>query len=236
MQWGRSLPERGPHRFPRPLPGDDDLVVVSHDNDPRLTLAAYRDGYFPMPVGSAAWGWFSPQQRAIFAGPVHCSRSTRRAGAKLTISVNTAFDEVMARCSRPGEDGFWIDERVRGLYAELHRMGWAHSVEVWLNAELVGGTYGVAIGDLFAAESMFHRIPNASKVAVVALDRLLGPTRLFDVQWLTTHLASLGASEVPRQRYLDEVARRTEPPVPLGWSSGRVPVPFEDLSPGVVPH
>jgi leucyl/phenylalanyl-tRNA--protein transferase len=133
----------------------------------------------------------------------------RSAQRRFDVRVDTAFEDVMRGCADPRRPHGWIDAEFIAAYTELHRMGWAHSVEVWHDDALAGGLYGLALGGLFAAESKFHRERDASKVAVVALVELMrahGGT-LLDVQWTTPHLASLGAVDVPRARYLDLVAR-----------------------------
>ena len=123
--------------------------------------------------------------------------------------MDTAFVDVVRGCADPARPHGWIDDEFVAAYTRLHQLGWAHSVEVWQPAagcphELVGGLYGLAIGGLFAAESKFHRVRDASKVALVALVDLLrgGGATLLDVQWTTPHLASLGAIDVPRTEYL----------------------------------
>ena len=162
-------------------------------------------------------GWWSPDPRGVIPiGGLHVSRSLQRSCRRFDIRVDTAFRDVMVACADPSRPSGWIDDEFIFAYTRLQDLGWAHSVEVWSRAEepeLVGGVYGVAIGGLFAGESMFHRARDASKVALVALmERLVdGGATLFDVQWLTPHLASLGAIELTRQEYLtrlrDAVAR-----------------------------
>ena len=152
------------------------------------------------------------------------SRSLRRSLRDFEVRVDTCFDAVVAACADPRREAGWITRDVAAAYGELHRLGWAHSVEVWRDGELAGGLYGVSIGGLFAGESMFHRVTDASKAALVALVRLLTadgvPDRLLDVQWVTPHLASLGAVEVPRAAYLRslETALTVAPPA---WPGGR---------------
>jgi leucyl/phenylalanyl-tRNA--protein transferase len=122
---------------------------------------------------------------------------------RFEVRVDTEFEAVMWNCADPGRPHGWIDEDFVRAYCELHALGWTHSIETWRDGELVGGLYGVAIGGLFAGESMFHREPDASKVALWATVehlRLRGYT-LFDVQWVTPHLASMGAVEVSRAEY-----------------------------------
>lgn len=123
---------------------------------------------------------------------------------RVEVRVDTAFEAVVAACADPRRPHGWITPDVQQAYVALHRLGWAHSVETWADEELVGGLYGVCVGGLFAGESMFHHATDASKVALVALVALLreAGASLLDVQWLTPHLASLGAVEIPRSRYL----------------------------------
>ncbi len=191
---------------PTPDEHPDDLWTVGADLEPGTLLAAYRLGLFPMPVG-ARLGWFSPARRAVV--PLERftpSRSLRRAARRFEPRVDTSFADVVAGCARPGDPASWIDESIATAYARLHELGWAHSVEAWDGNGLAGGLYGVAIGGLFAAESMFHARTDASKAAFVELVELLRTVgqpdrRLLDVQWLTPHLASLGAVAISRAEY-----------------------------------
>jgi leucyl/phenylalanyl-tRNA--protein transferase len=169
--------------------------------------------------------WWSPDPRGIVPlDGVHVSRSLRRSRGRFTVTVDRAFEAVMRACGDPARPHGWIDESFVGAYVALHRLGVAHSIEVWAEGsdgapELAGGIYGVALGGLFAGESMFHRRTDASKVAFVALAERLraGGATLFDVQWSTDHLASLGAIEVPRPRYLELLADAvTRPQLVLG--------------------
>src|SRR5204862_710286 len=127
------------------------------------------------------------------------------------IRVDTSFAEVVAGCADPDRTGGWIDEQIVSAYTELHRLGWAHSVEAWRDGELLGGLYGVAIGGLFAGESMFNRARDASKVALMGLVDLLSDeyaaVRLLDTQWQTPHLATLGVVELRRRDYLTRLER-----------------------------
>jgi leucyl/phenylalanyl-tRNA--protein transferase len=140
----------------------------------------------------------------------------------MEVRVDTAFDEVIRACADPSRDSGWIDEEIIDAYTELHDLGWAHSVEAWQDGRLVGGLYGVAIGGLFAGESMFHRVADASKVALVGLVDLLrdeyADQRLLDVQWSTPHLASLGVVEVRRSTYLDLLGCALELPLPRAFA------------------
>ena len=190
------------------------------DLEPGTLLAAYRSGLFPMrlhPGGPLAW--WSPDPRGILPlDGLVVHRSLRRSARRCTVTVDTAFTEVVLGCADERRPGGWIDAEFVAAYSRLHELGWAHSIEVWIpaadgSAALGGGLYGVASGGLFAGESMFHRVSDASKVAVWATVELLrsGGGTLFDVQWCTPHLESLGAVEIPRADYLyrlaDAVAR-----------------------------
>ncbi|QNN54509.1 leucyl/phenylalanyl-tRNA--protein transferase [Nocardioides mesophilus] len=213
-------PPPSPWVFPDPATVEpDDLVAMGADLEPGTLLAAYRGGLFPMP-GEGVDGvlWWSPLERGVLPlEALRVSRSLRQAVRRMEIRVDTAFSEVVSACGDPGREGGWIDEDIAAAYLRLHELGWAHSVEAWQDGELVGGLYGVAIGGLFAGESMFHRVRDASKVALVGLVELLrdehAADRLLDVQWQTPHLASLGVVTVPRRRYLRLL--RTALPVPL---------------------
>lgn len=184
-------------------------------------LAAYRRGLFPMPVragGRDVLAWWSPDPRGILPlDGLRVSRSLRRSCRRYTVTVDAAFDDVIDACADPDRSGRWIDAGIRAAYATLHQLGWAHSVEAWDDdGSLAGGLYGVAIGGLFAGESMFHRARDASKAALVHLvSRLAGnDDALLDVQWLTPHLASLGAVEIPRTTYLTRLQRALLAPLP----------------------
>jgi len=184
--------------------GDTEVVAIGADLAPGTVLAAYQAGMFPMPWQAKKIAWWSPDPRGVLPlEDLKVSRSLRKALPRFQIRVDTAFGAVIAACADPARDGAWIDKGVRRAYTRLHHDGWAHSVEAWADGELVGGLYGLAIGGLFAGESMFHHRTDASKAALVALVERLraGGARLLDVQWLTPHLASLGAIEVPRSRY-----------------------------------
>lgn len=207
------------------VPGED-LVGVGADLEPGTLLAAYRSGLFPMGLGRRGGppvGWWSPDPRGVLPlDELRVSRSLRKARARFEVRVDTAFGEVVAACADPGRDGRWITREVARAYRELHRLGWAHSVEAWRDGELVGGLYGVCTGGLFAGESMFHRVTDASKVALVHLVELLSasddaPDRLLDVQWRTDHLASLGVVELARDEYLARLPRALALPLPAIW-------------------
>lgn len=208
--------------FPDPLEADDDLVAIGADLAPGTILRAYRQGLFPMPVGDGGnLAWWSPVSRGVVPlDGLRMSRSLRQSTKTFSTTIDAAFDEVVARCGDPARDGGWIDDEIIAAYSSLHELGWAHSVEAWRGRELVGGLYGVAIGGLFAGESMFHRARDASKVALLALVDLLSDGelhRLLDVQWATPHLRSLGAVEVPRADYLSSLNRALAVALPSPW-------------------
>jgi leucyl/phenylalanyl-tRNA--protein transferase len=198
---------------PREADPDEDLVGIGADLEPGTLLAAYRRGLFPMPDGGVRppMCWFSPVRRGVIPlDGLVVSRSLRRAVRAREIRVDTAFAEVVSACADPRRPQGWITDDIAAAYVELHRLGWAHSVEAWRDGRLVGGLYGVGIGGLFAGESMFHRERDASKVALVGLVDLLSDAhaadRLLDIQWVTPHLATLGAVEISRDDYLDRLA------------------------------
>jgi leucyl/phenylalanyl-tRNA--protein transferase len=208
----------------------DDLVGLGADLEPGTLLAAYRRGLFPMPGDPEDdhWQvrgagppllWFSPLHRGVLPlDRLKVSKSLRRSVRDFEIRVDTAFDEVVIACGDPSRPQGWIDDRIRAAYGDLHRLGWAHSVEAWRDGRLAGGLYGVAIGGLFAGESMFHRETDASKVALVGLVDLLRDSRadrrLLDVQWSTPHLATLGVVEIDRSDYLARLHEALTLPLP----------------------
>lgn len=203
--------------MPDPRQADGDLVGVGADLRPGTILAAYRSGLFPMPVDGRL-AWWAPDPRAVLEpGRLRVTRSLRRSCRNFDVRVDSAFADVVAACADPGRPGGWISQAIRDAYVELHRLGWAHSVEAWSGTHLAGGLYGVAIGGLFAGESMFHRETDASKVALVGLVSLLGPDALIDVQWQTDHLASLGVIEIGRSDYLERLTAALGRPLPPAW-------------------
>jgi leucyl/phenylalanyl-tRNA--protein transferase len=208
--------------FPDPAGADeDDLVGMGADLEPGTVLSAYRRGLFPMPSGEdgVPMLWWSPQRRGVLPlDGLRVSRSLRQSARKMEIRVDTAFDEVIARCADPARDSGWIDDEIIAAYTKLHELGWVHSVEAWQDGALVGGLYGVAVGGLFAGESMFHLARDASKVALVGLVEILrdeyADQRLLDVQWQTDHLASLGVVELPRPAYVRKLRAALDVPLP----------------------
>ncbi len=207
--------------FPRPDPDADDLVAVGADLAPQTLIAAYATGYFPMPMSgplervrrrgeATRVGWFSPRERGVLRPEaLAISGSLAKSTRRYHLSVDADFEAVITGCADPSRRGGWISDEIVAAYVRLHRLGLAHSVEVWdANDELVGGVYGLSLGALFAGESMFHTARDGSKVALVGLSALLTAdgdpgTTLIDTQWATPHLASLGIEEWDRERYLD---------------------------------
>lgn len=212
--------------FPDPDAADESGVVgVGGDLAPGTLLHAYRSGLFPMQVDRGrTLAWWSPDPRGILPlDGLRVSRSLRRSCDRFEIRVDTCFDEVVASCADPKRPHGWITDEIRRAYREMHRLGWAHSVEAWSREDgtLAGGLYGVSVGGLFAGESMFHRQRDASKVALVGLVDILaadGVERLLDVQWTTDHLRSLGAIDVPRDDYLDRLSVALRLPMPPAFT------------------
>lgn len=211
-------PEPSRWILPDPPPGGaDDVIAVGGDLEPGTILQAYRRGLFPMNLPDGPLAWWSPVERGVIPlDGLRVTRSLRRSCARMPTTVDGAFTDVVAGCADPDRAHGWITEEIRRAYEELHRLGWAHSVETWLDGRLVGGLYGVAVGGAFFGESMFHRARDASKVALVRLvDELsaAGATVL-DVQWVTDHLASLGAVPMPRDAYLRLLQEALAAPLP----------------------
>jgi leucyl/phenylalanyl-tRNA--protein transferase len=154
--------------------------------------------------------WFSPIRRGVLRPrDLHVSRSLAKSARRFEIRVDTACADVIDACADPRRPSGWIDGQIRTAYLHLHELGWVHSIETWREGRLVGGLYGLVLGGLFAGESMFHHETDASKVALMALVRILddGRDRLIDTQWQTPHLASLGVGEVSRAEYLGLLAQ-----------------------------
>lgn len=224
-------PEPTSWALPDPEDSDDDLVGVGADLTAGTLVAAYRKGLFPMPIGRRALGWWSPDPRGIIPlDGLRVSKSLARSCRAFEITVNRAFADVVAACADPRRPNGWITRDVARAYNRLHELGWAHSVEAWSreDGQLAGGLYGVALGGLFAGESMFHRRRDASKVALVGLVGILraagdmakdAGARILDVQWRTAHLATLGAVEVSREEYLRRLATALELPPPPEFST-----------------
>ncbi len=201
-----------PWRFPNPRGADDHgLIGAGADFAPATVVSAYRRGIFPWPHPESEYLWFSPNPRAVI--PLDGLRISQRLGrtarsGKFQVTVDAGFEDVMRACAEGRPEGTWITPALRAGYAELHRLGWAHSIEVWgADGQLCGGLYGIGLGAMFGAESMFHRVSDASKVAMVALvqhARAIG-IELIDVQVLTDHTERMGAVEISRDEYLDRL-------------------------------
>jgi len=195
---------------------------VGADLEPGTLLAAYRHGLFPMPARRGVVAWWSPDPRGIVPlSGLRVSRSPRKSCDRFEIRVDHDFDQVIEACADRRRQGAWINRDIKKGYRRLHQLGWVHTVEAWSpDGKLAGGLYGVAIGGLFAGESMFHWQTDASKVALVALVSLLreGGASLLDVQWLTPHLESLGAVAVPRSSYHELLAGALAGPLPAAFS------------------
>lgn len=208
------------------VPAGEDLVGIGADLEVATLFEAYSVGVFPMGIGdhgSEPIGWWSPDPRGVLRPrELNVSRSLRKALPHFEVRVDTDFLGVIEGCAAPDRDGRWITPAIIDAYVELHRAGWAHSIETWQDGTLVGGLYGVAIGGLFAGESMFHHVRDASKVALVGLRDLLladgDPRRIVDVQWQTPHLATLGVREVPRDEYLAILPTVLSAPLPACWA------------------
>lgn len=195
---------------PRTAPPGEDVICVGGELDAGTVLLGYRRGLFPMEVEPGLLGWWSPDPRGVLPmDALRISKSLRTSMRRFDVTIDTDFETVMRACADPAREGAWITSEFVDAYVALHQLGWAHSVEVRRDGELVGGLYGIEIGGLFAGESMFHRERDASKAALVALVSELsdGQDRLLDVQWRTDHLASLGVIEIPRTQYLDRLER-----------------------------
>lgn len=202
--------------FPDPRRARGDIVALGADLEWQTLVEAYSKGIFPWPTDELPFlPWFCPDPRAVlFFDELRVPRSLKKLQRRLplTFSIDSAFEQVITECSaapRPGQDGTWIFPDIIAAYVELHRRGYAHSVEAWLDAELVGGLYGVSTGGTFAGESMFHRVSGASKLALLHLiDRLesRGLTWI-DVQVMTPHVEMLGAREISRNTFLRLLAR-----------------------------
>jgi leucyl/phenylalanyl-tRNA---protein transferase len=216
--------------FPHPEQADPSgLLAVGGDLRPRRLLAAYARGIFPWYSQGQPILWHSPDPRfTLEPGKLHLPKSLAKVLRRGTFQVryDTAFEQVIDACAeayRPGQRGTWITADMREAYVELHRLGFAHSVESWSGGELQGGLYGISLGAAFFGESMFARAPDASKVAFVALvQRLVGwGFQLIDCQQETAHLARFGAEAWPRERFLAALEAALQAPTRRGsWTAG----------------
>ncbi|MDP3984606.1 MAG: leucyl/phenylalanyl-tRNA--protein transferase [Acidimicrobiia bacterium] len=196
-------------QLPDPRTVDDDIIAVGGDLTPGTILQAYRRGMFPMHLPDGRLAWWSPRDRAILPlDQLKISRSLRQSVRRFTLSVDEDFEPVIDSCANPERPDGWINREIRDAYVNLHQLGWAHSIEVWESeGRLAGGLYGVVVGGLFAGESMFYEVSDASKVALVHLVVMLSdrPGCLLDVQWLTPHLERMGAVVIGREEYLKKL-------------------------------
>ena len=225
---------------PRPDPASalrepNGLLAAGRDLGMQRLREAYRRGIFPWYSQGQPVLWWSPDPRMVlFLEEFSISRSLAKTLRRLRreqrwrVSLDQAFEQVMRECaaSRPGQDGTWITGDIRRAYLAMHRAGLAHSVEVWCDDALIGGLYGVSIGRMFFGESMFARRTDASKVALAALVQALRGAgfRVIDCQQNTTHLASLGAREIPREQFLQIVSFMTSLTAP-DWGSLPIALP-----------
>jgi len=211
--------------FPSPeLADESGLLAVGGDLSPERLLLAYSLGIFPWYGEDLPILWHSPDPRMVLdADQLQLPRSLRKElrRGRFRIELDTAFDEVVRACAetpRPEQDGTWITDEMMAAYVRLHRLGFAHSAEAWLDDELVGGVYGVSLGGAFFGESMFARASDASKVAFAVLVEQLvrWDIRLIDCQVHTDHLARFGAEPWPRERFLAALAAAIEKPTRRG--------------------
>jgi leucyl/phenylalanyl-tRNA--protein transferase len=195
--------------FPKPdLAEPDGLLAVGGDLSTQRLLLAYQNGIFPWYSDDTPILWYSPHERfVLFPDELKISKSMRQVlrSGKLKVTVDTCFNDVIIACStapREGQDGTWIVPDMIAAYNRLHKEGYAHSIEVWQDDKLVGGLYGVQVGRVFCGESMFSRVSNASKTALIYLCNT-GLYQLIDCQVHTDHLESMGAKMVSREQYMD---------------------------------
>jgi len=193
--------------FPNPaLAEDDGLLAVGGDLSAERLMLAYQNGIFPWYSEDDPILWFSPHERfVLYPDELKVSKSMQRVlkSSRFNITINNAFEAVIAACSkapRPGQHGTWITADMQAAYINLNKKGLAHSVEVWENGELVGGLYGVQVNNVFCGESMFSKVSNASKAALIYLCKN-GKYKLVDCQVYTQHLKSLGARMISRAEY-----------------------------------
>jgi len=211
--------------FPPPEGADEHgLVAVGGDLRPERLLRAYASGIFPWPHHGYPLLWFSPDPRMVLRlGDLHVSRRLARTirQRKFRVSLDSAFVQVVEGCAtspRPTEHGTWITPEIVAAFTRLHELGFAHSVEAWSGDRLAGGLYGISLGSMFIGESMFSRVSDASKVALAILVRQLlrWGDELFDAQVYTEHIERMGATEWPRQRYLEALRRCVAQPTRRG--------------------
>lgn len=223
------LDPNDPEAFPDvslALTEPDGLLAIGGDLSPARLLAAYKRGIFPWYSKGQPILWWSPNPRAVlYPKELHISRSLRKTlrRGQFTVTLDHAFAQVIMECAKSRNDqrGTWITQEMMQAYQQLHALGFAHSVEVWVNDRLVGGMYGVSLGKVFFGESMFSRLTDASKVAMVYLCKQLERWEfaLLDAQVQSAHLDSMGAIPLARDKFIESLARHTEQPMPHGtWT------------------
>jgi len=218
------------------------LLAAGADLSPQRLLMAYRNGIFPwFSEGQPILWWSTDPRMVLQTAQFRVSDSLRKtlrkverdrtgANGRWQVRFDSAFEDVMRACAAPRRDGpgTWISEEIIAGYTGLHRLGYAHSSELWLDGQLVGGAYGVAIGRMFYGESMFARVTDGSKIALAYLVRFLHQqgVEMIDCQQETGHLASLGAAPIPRSRFLAHLRNTIELPQIINWE------PIAPLAPG----
>jgi len=222
------------HDFPpvdKALKEPNGLLAAGGDLSPQRLLAAYRRGIFPWYAPGEPILWWSPDPRMVlFPGEIRITRSLAKTlrNAAYSVRLDTAFDRVIAACAdtpREGQNGTWITVEMQAAYARMHALGYAHSVETWQGERLVGGLYGVSIGQAFFGESMFSHVTDASKIALAHLCRYLAGRGfgIIDCQMETAHLTSLGARPIARNEYCARVAALVAAAVPPGrWPASGI--------------
>lgn len=211
----------------------DGLLAAGGDLGSERLLCAYRQGIFPWYDDGQPLLWWSPDPRCVFQpGDLHVSRRLRRTLRQSTLKVrfNTDFAGVIRACAAPRgpETGTWITAEMMNAYERLHREGWAHSVEIWRDESLVGGLYGLCIGRAFFGESMFSGVEAASKIALLAISRMMdsGELGILDCQLVSSHLVGLGASIMPRDAFVASLHSLCSPPIQFeNWPTGPISIP-----------
>lgn len=215
----------------------DGLLAFGGDLSPQRLIKAYQQGIFPWFEQEQPILWWSPNQRMVIKpGTMHISRSLRKSirSAHVKFTINTAFAQVIQACAQPRSYSHdtWINIRMQRAYKKLHELGYAHSVEVWQDGILVGGLYGLSIGNIFCGESMFHLRTNASKFAFIALQQHLVSInyQLIDCQLHNPHLESLGAVEVPRSNFIEVLQQHAETqPNPEHWHAHEIEINLDAI-------
>ena len=214
------------------LDDPDGLLAMGGDLTSQRVINAYRNGIFPWFSDGQPILWWSPSKRAVIKPNFcHISKSMKRLlkNNNFTVTINHAFAEVITHCAKPrrSQPETWITDTMIDAYIELHKQGVAHSIEVWLDGELVGGLYGVCVGTLFCGESMFSKVSNSSKVAFIALNQHLSSFQgtLIDCQMHTAHLNSLGVQELPREQFISYLQQSRDQKLEKGcWERQKISV------------